>query len=69
MGGAPTANTIMSNPQNTLKSPLQVAWESMDSTKAKLLKDTKQRILDIRAEVRLLEQEECQLENILNQTS
>ena len=69
MGGAPTANNIMSNPQNTLKSPLQVAWESMDSTKAKLLKDTKQRILDIRAEVRLLEQEECQLENILNQTS
>ena len=69
MGGAPTANTIMSNPQNTLKSPLQVAWESMDSTKAKLLKDTKQRILDIRAEVRLLEQEECQLENILNKTS
>jgi len=59
----------MSNPQNTLKSPLQVAWEEMHSTKAKLMKDTKQRILDIRAEIRLLEQEECQLENILNQTS
>ena len=56
-----------SRTNDTSKSPLQVQWEAMHSAKAKLLEDTKQRILDIRAEIRLLEQEECQLENILNQ--
>ena len=60
----PIPNT-MPNPKNTLKSPTQVAWEAMEATKAKLIEDTKQRIKEIREEVRRLENEEGQLEDIL----
>lgn len=61
----PTIPYIMPNPKNTLKSPTQVAWEAMEATKAKLIEDTKQRLNEIREEVRRLENEECQLEDIL----
>ncbi len=51
--------------KNTLKSPTQVAWEAMEATKAKLIEDTKQRLKEIREQVRRLENEECQLEDFL----
>ena len=55
----------MSNPKNTLKSPTQVAWEAMEAAKAKLIDDTKERLKEIREEVRRLEDEEVQLEDFL----
>lgn len=51
--------------KNTLKSPTQVAWEAMDAAKAKLIEDTKQRLKEIGEQVRRLEAEEVQLEDIL----
>ena len=51
--------------KNTLKSPTQVAWEALAVTKAKLIEDTKQRLKQIREDVRRLEAEECQLEDLL----
>lgn len=52
--------------KNTLKSPTQIAWESMEAIKAKLIEDSKQRLKDIRAEIRRLEQEEREIENHLH---
>jgi|TARA_R100000482_G_C5112003_1_gene141049 tryptophanyl-tRNA synthetase len=51
--------------KNTLKSPTQVAWEAMEAAKAKLIDDTKERLKEIREQVRRLETEECHLEDIL----
>lgn len=51
--------------KNTLKSPTQIAWESMEAVKAKLIEDSKQRLKDIRAEIRRLEDEECEIDNYL----
>ena len=56
----------MPKPKNILKSPTQVAWETMEATKVKLIEDTKQRLKEIREQVRCLENEECQLENLLS---
>ena len=65
----PQTHYAMSMPnihsKNTLKSPTQVAWEQMEATKAKLIEDTKVRLKQIREEVRRLEAEECQLEDLL----
>lgn len=52
--------------KNTLKSPTQIAWESMEAIKAKLIEDSKQRLKDIRAEIRRLEEEEREIENHLH---
>ena len=38
----------------------------MEATKVKLIEDTKQRLKEIREQVRSLENEECQLENLLS---
>ena len=38
----------------------------MEATKLKLIEDTKQRLKEIREQVRCLENEECQLENLLS---
>ena len=51
--------------KNTLKSPTQCAWEALEATTAKLIDDTKQRLKEIREEVRRLETEECLLEDLL----
>ena len=61
----PTIPNTMPNPKNTLKSPTQVAWEAMEAAKAKLIDDTKERLKEIREQVRRLETEECHLEDIL----
>tara|TARA_R100001129_G_scaffold185279_2_gene172860 strand:+ start:239 stop:412 length:174 start_codon:yes stop_codon:yes gene_type:complete len=50
---------------NIVKSPTQVAWESMEAQKAKLIEDTEQRLKDIRATIKRLEAEECQIESLL----
>ena len=64
---SPTIPNPMPNihSKNTLKSPTQVAWEAMEAAKAKLIDDTKERLKEIREQVRRLENEECQLEDIL----
>ena len=62
---SPTIPNTMPNPKNTLKSPTQVAWEAMEAAKAKLIDDTKERLKEIREQVRRLETEECHLEDIL----
>ena len=55
----------MSEVQNIVKSPTQVAWENMQAEKAKLIEDTKQRLKEIRATIQRLESEECLIEDIL----
>lgn len=55
----------MSEVQNIVKSPTQVAWENMQAEKAKLIEDTKQRLKEIRATIQRLESEECLIEDLL----